>query len=193
MQKAAVLLIAAALGAGAQPRQKTFWLDAAPKQWNRPGSAIPKARRLFGKDDQTFLEQCRASILANANLPEQRAVAEKGWMLIATTRDGRGVTVVSGTQDFDGMCRPVDYQDFVFMEGKYAGTTSPRLMSSRGDGASSRIGFPAPEKMSVEFVRYSERDPLCCPSRISEASYEIEDREGKPVAILSSVRTRIAN
>jgi hypothetical protein len=88
------------------------------------------------------------------------------------------------------MCRPDLYQDFVFVNGKFAGTISPTLMNARSDGGAVKIAFPAAVKILVEFSRFTDKDPLCCPSRISEGTFEIRYEGGKPVVVLTGVRTR---
>jgi hypothetical protein len=197
MLRAATLLLMVVFVIAAQPRQKPLWLDAVPKpalkQWNRPGAAVPKTEKILHKDDdELFLKMCQAQI-RKPETPEEREVAGKGWMVFASWRDGRGTTVVGAMANLDGMCRPDLYQDFVFANGVYAGTLSPKLMGSRSDGSSVTVAFPAAGKVYAEFVRYTEKDPLCCASRISEATYEIQDTGGKPVVVLSNVRTRLAN
>jgi hypothetical protein len=104
--------------------------------------------------------------------------------------DSAGVTVVGASEDLDGMCRPNLYQDFVFVDGKFAETLSPSLMYARSDGGSRKVSFPAPNRILVEFDRYTDKDPLCCPSRISEATFEIHKEGGQPIVNLLSVRTR---
>lgn len=192
MQRLVVLFLIAILSASAQPKEKPLWLDAAPKQWNKPGASIPRARKLGLDEDEFMRKQCLPGV-KQPMTPEARTVVEKGWLLAAETHDNRGIVVVTGMQDFDGMCRPTRYQDFVFVNGKYAGTLSPALMDSRSDAASIRVAFPDPGKVYAEFERYSLPDPLCCPSRVSEATYEIRDAGGKPVVALVSVRTRPTN
>jgi hypothetical protein len=194
MQRVVAFLLAGIVSASAQPKEKPLWLDAEPKQWNKPGAGIPRARKSFGDFDDEFTKQCRSSIRANTELADERAVAAKGWQIFHVERNVQsGESVVSALQDFDGMCRPMRYQDFVFVNGTYAGTLSPVLMDSRTDGSSSRVAFPSPGKLTTEFLRYAIRDPLCCPSRISEVAFEIRDVGGKPVVALVSVRTRPTN
>jgi hypothetical protein len=124
-----------------------------------------------------------------ASTNEERALSGLGWFISSSVRDGHGVIIVSVSQGFDGMCRPEGYQDFVFVNGKFAGTLSPTLMVSRVDGASGRIRFIALNTIQVEFNRYSDQDPLCCPSRISEATYLLLNEGGQPLVVLKGVRT----
>ena len=195
MLRTASLLLLVVFGIAAQPPQKPLWLDAAPKPWNRPGGKVPRAEKLLRRnEDELLLKMCQARIRKPAT-PQEVEVAGKGWMLFASWRDGSGrdIIVVGAMANFDGMCRPDLYQDFVFVNGVYAGTLSPLPMNARSDGSSATVAFPEPGKIYAEFARYSAKDPLCCASRISEATYEIQDVRGKPVVALASVRTRPSN
>jgi len=71
------------------------------------------------------------------------------------------------------MCRPSGYNVFVFVGGRYAGTLSPEPMTSRLDGASGDVRLALPQVV-VEFARYTEKDPLCCPSLRSTVSFRID-------------------
>ena len=88
-----------------------------------------------------------------------------------------------GEASIDGMCRPWDYQAFVFVKGAFAGTLSPSVMDSRTDGALSEIRFPAPSAIEVVFLRYTDTDPLCCPSRLTTVRYRIGHRPAGPVVV----------
>src|SRR5262249_12416793 len=105
------------------------WLDFQPKPWNRPGMAVPHAPVI---DHQTPAI-CKP-LPHRTGTPEERAVTTVGWLVFTSLRDGHGVTVVGASADLDGMCRPNQYQDFVFVDGKFAGTLSPILMGARSDG-----------------------------------------------------------
>jgi len=103
------------------------------------------------------------------------------------------VSLVYGLTGHDGMCRPLGYQVFVFVEGQFAGTLSPAPMDSRTDGALENIVWTASADGTVElsalFNRSSEGDPLCCPSRTSFVHYRI-DRSGQtPVVVPVSSTT----
>jgi hypothetical protein len=117
-------------------------------------------------------------------------VTDAGWLVFKSVQDGHGVTVIGASDDLDGMCRPNLYQDFVFVDGKFAGTISPSLMNARSDGGSRKVSFPARNQILVEFDRYTDKDPLCCPSRISEGTYEVRREAGQPTVTLINVRTR---
>jgi len=77
----------------------------------------------------------------------------------------------------DGMCRPIQYNVFVFVGGRFAGSVSPAMMTSRLDAASGMMTLTA-ETLTTEFLRYTDADPLCCPSSRVSAQYRI-DRSGQ--------------
>jgi hypothetical protein len=165
------------------------WLDSPPMQWNRPGGAIPNA------PENADREEIPKICMEGRPLPktaQERAAARAGWMLFATFDDRHGLTVIGAAANFDGMCRADQYQDFVFVNGKFAGTLSPKPMGARSDGSSITITFPATGKIVATFDRYVPRDPLCCPSRISEGEYAIGERAGNPIVVLKKVLTRPA-
>ena len=171
----------------AHDRPAGAWLDAAPVQWNRPGAKLPKPPKDAARNITP--EYCKAHERPE-NSNEERAVAGAGWIVFASFQGGNGVTVVGGAVSEDGMCRPDPYQHFVFVRGRFAGTLSPRLMRARSDSSVNKVEFPAPGKIEANFSRYTDADPLCCPSRISEATYELREQSGKPLVVLIGVRTR---
>lgn len=89
----------------------------------------------------------------------------------------------------DGMCRPLGYQAFVFVEGQLAGTLSPQPMNSRTDGDISRIFLTSSSSLWVEYKRYQESDALCCASGMSRVSFKIEPKAAKPLLIPVDVTT----
>jgi hypothetical protein len=127
-----------------------LWLDnRAPRAWNQPGAPIASApawstdgKTIAGRRDPELLPggRCAAQV-HRPSTPTERAVAAKGWFLfspgassmIATS--GPRWSVVLGMADADGMCRPLAYQVFAFVGGRFVGTLSPTLMASRTDGA----------------------------------------------------------
>jgi hypothetical protein len=165
------------------------WLDNAPEPWNRPGGRVP----VPPKDAQRRKPPayCKSS-QRPPNSPEEKLVARAGWQVFASSQDGKGITVVGAAAALDGMCRPDPYQDFVFVEGVFAGTLAPEPMRARSDGSSNRISFPGLGQIEADFSRYKESDPLCCPSRITVATFEIRKPSGKPVVHLVSAKTRPA-
>lgn len=161
------------------------WLDNSPPvQWNQPGMALPAAPAGENLDPR-----CVAStrpVETDADV----AISDAGWYSIGEYKGGWGVLVVLGTSDFDGMCRPFGYQAFVFVDGSFAGTLSPDLMNSRFDGALGSYDVLRDGAIDAQFSRYADSDPLCCPSRLSSASYRIDRSGSLPVVVLVSTSTR---
>jgi len=117
-------------------------------------------------------------------LDADNEVVAAGWLLFSSYEGGWGVIIVKGTVGFDGMCRPMGYQSFVFVDGVFAGTISPEPMASRATGAGSVAAITAGDRVSATFVRYAADDPLCCPSLQSVfVSYRIDRTPLGPVLV----------
>lgn len=182
---ALMALAAIALGAAAAPAalaQQAAWLDGPLDAWNSAGMAVPRAPQGVGFGPV----QCQ-TLTRPATSAEEGAVASAGWQL---TRDWptqrRGETaVVMATADFDGMCRPLGFNGFVFDAGRFAGTIAREPMGSRSDGTLARPPAFLPDgRLDASFVRFAPTDPLCCPSRApTRLLYRIEQRAGGPVLI----------
>jgi hypothetical protein len=94
-----------------------------------------------------------AGPVRSAETATERAVAAAGWSFFGKAREAGAMTVVLGEASVDGMCRPWDYQGFVFVNGRFAGTLSPGLMDSRADGALSEVRLLSPTAVEVTFLR----------------------------------------
>lgn len=90
-------------------------------------------------------------------------------------------SVITAMSGVDGMCRPLGYQGFIFVEGQFAGTLSPDPMNSRTDGDIERIFLTSASSLWVNFKRYSKTDALCCPSAINRVTFTIEPQNAKPI------------
>jgi hypothetical protein len=190
---AAVLAIGL-LGAALLPRQAHAdgaWLDDQSTTWNTPGMAIPHAaEHTPGPTGQKFdLDPRCAEQARPAETDEDRAVEEAGWTLFASYSGGWGVRIVRGLAGYDGMCRPMEYQAFVFVDGKLAGTLSPMPMGSRLDGALTQLDFYGGDRIVGQFARYTEQDPLCCASARSTTFYKIDRSGAVPVLMRESTTT----
>ena len=106
-------------------------------------------------------------------MDEDKRVRNQGWDLVGAYLGGWEILVIRGTAGYDGMCRPRQYQDFVFVRGVFAGTLSPRAMDSRTDGAIGRVSLQGRNRLTAEYARYAAADPLCCPSRATSVEFEI--------------------
>src|SRR5262245_4016706 len=95
--------------------QSASWLDAPkPTSWNAPGLAIPAAPRVDSPVDQ----RCRA-LARPPQMDEDARVRNQGWDLVDAFQGGWQVLLVRGTAGYDGMCRPLQYRDFVFARGVF--------------------------------------------------------------------------
>jgi hypothetical protein len=120
-------MLALVLGA---PPERPSWLEVNPLvNWNKPGAGLPTPPSAPSPDPRC-LEQARPAIS-----PQDKAVTAAGWTLVGAAQLFGRTRAFLATAGFDGMCRPLDFQGFVFLEGKLAGTLSPQTMRARTDGA----------------------------------------------------------
>jgi len=183
----ASVAIASSVGSTASHAGAT-WLDTADGTgWNSPGMAVPRTQAVAAADlgNPRCLDQQRP-----IETEADAQVAAAGWYLTGEYHAGWRLTLVTGAGNFDGMCRPLAYQQFVFADGQFAGTVSPDLMDSRTDGAVSFAAISGADQLTVQFARYAPPDPLCCPSRETFATYTIDRSSGAPVLVLQGVFTQ---
>lgn len=168
----AVAIVAFCTRAGRSQAKVASWLDEPkPKSWNKPGLLLPAAPHTEGPIDA----RCR-TLARPAELEEDRRLREQGWDLIGAYQGGWQTLVIGATASYDGMCRPRQYQDFVFVRGSFAGTLSPQPMDSRTDGALSRLSLQGNNRLTAEYLRYSATDALCCPSKTTSVVFEIASK-----------------
>lgn len=156
--------------------QAPSWLDGDLASWNTPGMAIPAAPASQGNPDPRCTERERP-----AETAEDDALLAEGWRLFLPYQRGWDVTLLWGLAGYDGMCRPLGFQVFVFVDGAFAGTISPAPMDSRTDGAADTANLWFRDQVSADFRRYTEDDPLCCPSGTTSVEYTIEETPDGPV------------
>jgi heat shock protein HslJ len=147
------------------------WLDRPTQNWNRVGTDFPKLPRPTGNTTE-ISKQCLDQV-RQPETPAERALTRQGWKLYGSVQTYGLTQVINATSNFDGMCRPIQSQAFVYWEGRYAGTLSPVAMDSRSDGAIANIYLSSVTSLSVDFYRYRDSDPLCCPSGISTVSFNL--------------------
>jgi hypothetical protein len=169
--------------AGAQgARPVATWLDAL-WPWNAAGAAVPAAppTPLPGPP---ITERCVANERAPES-PEEVQVAAAGWRLEGYWPAQRAgtIAVILATASYDGMCRPWDFNGFVFDGGRFAGTLAPAPMRSRFDGQLSlEPTLTADGQITARFLRYAPTDAFCCPTLpASIVTYRIDRVGGTPV------------
>jgi putative lipoprotein len=169
--KLAALFIVVILARTAAPAHAESWLDqASPVGWNTAGRAVPTA----AVDPNTPVDpRCAAQYRSPSKSRADRAVVKAGWSLVGPLQVFGDTELVTAASGADGMCRPLGYQAFVFRGGKFVGTLSPQPMASRTDGMAGTVRLLAPDRLHVEFARYADRDPLCCPSASTFVTFAI--------------------
>lgn len=162
------LLITAMLACHPQAKAASWLDESKPAAWNKPGLAIPAAPRIQGAVGARCKEQARPP-----QLEEDKRLQEQGWDLVGAYQGGWQILVIRGTAGYDGMCRPRQYQGFVFVRGVFSGTLSPTAMDSRSDGALSHVYLQSDGQLTAEYVRYTASDALCCPSSTTTVGFEL--------------------
>lgn len=189
---AAACALAFAGGQTAAQTAATRWLDAKTVvNWNKPGMAIPRGPKSGYAEEIAECEKRGAEESAKSPpTPETRQVSAAGWLGAAVDKRAGDTVIVFARNGVDGMCRPMDYQYFVFVNGRFAGTLSPRPMQSRTDGSAWLEEKPQAQRFMADFARYRPDDPLCCPARTSSVTYEVREGPGGPLVVPARVVTK---
>jgi LppP/LprE lipoprotein len=166
------------------------WLDRALSNWNARGRALPRAIP-SGETITEITKRCADLPLLRTTTGE-RALADAGWLpfhMFDRQIVQRDVEIVGGLAGVDGMCRAVDFNIFVFVNGRFAGTLSPADMHSRTDGSvAGGIRLAEDDTIAAEFARYAGADPLCCPSGRVTVRYRLDRTVTPPVVVPVSMR-----
>src|SRR5262245_19612530 len=158
-----------------------------PAPWNKPGLRIPDAP----PPPETIDPRCR-DLARPLQLDEDERVRDRGWDLVGAYQGGWQILVIRGTAGYDGMCRPRQFQDFVFVRGVFAGTLSPQAMDSRTDGALERVFLQSATRLTAEYARYAAADPLCCPSRTTQVAFDVtSDGRVVPASTSTSLMRKV--
>lgn len=166
-------LAAAASPPAVAQSAKSRWLDANPLgNWNNPNGKLPKGPSASLADIRDCEKRGAEETKKTPPSPETRRVTAAGWHGATIEKRAGDTVFVFARNSVDGMCRPMSYQIFVFVKGRFAGTLAPRAVDSREDG-SFMLEKEGAERFTASFMRYKTDDPLCCPSRISTVTYAI--------------------
>nr|MBA2378990.1 YbaY family lipoprotein [Blastocatellia bacterium] len=163
---AAFMMLAASTGAA-----QTLWLDRPlTTNWNSTNGVVPQPPKVApGSAPET--PACRETVRTPVSLGE-RALTRVGWFLFGPSLNYGSISIVTAMASVDGMCRPNQYNGFVFINNRYAGMLAPTHSTARSDGSMGKINLYTPKDLNVEFLRYGPDDALCCPSQTSLVSYE---------------------
>lgn len=182
-------LFSASSRAQNDPPGGSGWLDRPLTNWNRPGAPLPRAPQ--GPSPADLLKRCPATGAPLASAAAQQ-LSGAGWIaFLPLDREfvQDDVEILGGMADADGMCRPLNYQLFVFVGGAFAGTLSPQPMNSRADLSSGALRLLAGGIVSAEFLRFTSSDALCCPSAHVSVRYRIDRQSPAPLVVPTEVRT----
>jgi hypothetical protein len=159
------------------------WLDQAQApNWNGVLNPVPQAPATT----PVAPNECAARERSPRGAEEQQ-VSDAGWRLFgdpppAAESEFGGLRVVLGQTAYDGTCRPMGYNQFVFAEGAtYVGTISPAPMDSRKDGAGSIDASPASDTLTATYSRYAAGEPDCCPGRLTTITYRVDRGAARPL------------
>jgi uncharacterized lipoprotein YbaY len=144
------------------------WLDRPLTNWNNANGVVPNAPQPVA----AIPANCRDQIRTPESVAD-RALTRAGWSLFGASQTFGVVTVINGTAGTDRACRPSQYNTFVFVNNRFAGTLSPTIMDSRSDGALVNARLNNLESISADFSRYRSSDDRCCPSQTSYVNYTI--------------------
>jgi hypothetical protein len=159
------------------------WLDGDLVSWNAPGMAIPAAPGESSVGGTPY----REGSVRPPGTAEDAQVAERGWLLGSPYQLGWGISLVQGFLRFDAQCRPVTYQQFVFVDGVFAGTLAPEAMLPRTDGALVDVWISANE-VGAFYDRYAPTDALCCPAGQTQVTFMVERTAAGPVVTPTQAR-----
>jgi hypothetical protein len=160
------------------------WLDQTPplSNWNHPGIDLPQAPEMDPATNPQCLSQNRP-----IETDSDQALSDAGWTVFGSYQAGWSTNVVRGLSGYDGMCRPLGFNVFVFVDGQFAGTISPDMMDSRTDGAGDVRYFAARDMIVAEYQRYAPTDPLCCPSGAATVFFQVVHAAAGPLLVPMSI------
>ena len=165
------------------------WLDRPMTSWNPPASVVPAAQA--GTESQGALQRrCGSNALSSSTTAEMLRTA--GWVPFlhfdsAIARDG--VEVIGGMTTAGPGCEPTIFNLFVFVDGRFAGTISPAVMTQSRDGVAGAVRLTAPDSLTAEFARYTPNDTECCPSSRVRVTYRIEHTGSQAALVPLDTRT----
>lgn len=163
------------------------WLDASPVvAWNQQGSAVPAAPAAEGEPLSSG--RCAFQVRTPEG-PADLAVTKAGWTLAGPLQVFGDTSVVTAAVAADGMCRPLGYQGFVFVRGRFAGSLSPTPMTPRTDGMMNTVYLQSRDRVLATYTRYEKDDPLCCPSRTSTVTFAVKRGTGGSTLTVESLQT----
>ncbi len=161
---------AVVLSCGFDAFAQSDWLDMKPlPSWNERKRAILQTKKISSAE----LKRC-AVVVRQPTLPQDKLLTKMGWTLTGAAHVFGNTTVVTVAEAFDGMCRPLKFDTYVFVGNRVAGTLSPGQMDSRTDGSLVNVQMTDERNLTAEYVRYRDSDALCCPYKTEAVTFVIK-------------------
>ncbi|MBK5260359.1 MAG: META domain-containing protein [Thermoanaerobaculia bacterium] len=149
------------------------WLDRPLSNWNKGAGALRQLPvPVPSQRDATAASRCREQGREPVSAAE-KALVRRGWTLYGAPQSFGRTKVISALSGFDGTCRPLGFQAFVYWKGRYAGTLSPLPMSSGTDAALTAVRLESETAIAADFTRSASSDPAC-PSRPTSVFYNLK-------------------
>lgn len=155
-------------------RRADAWLDRPLVNWNEKLSGLPTPTTPIQREE--IQKRC-PDLIRQEDSPYEREIVGAGWLLYGPVQSYGLTTVITAMSGADDGCRPLGHQAFVYSGSTYAGTLSPVAMDSLTSGHLSTIRLVSATSISAEFARYRDKDPTCCPTRMSYVRYEVSTDE----------------
>lgn len=150
--------------------QTSQWLDMKPlPSWNSRKRVILETKKISAAE----LKRCSTSV-RQPSLPQDFLLTKMNWTLTGAAQVFGNTAVITTAEGFDGMCRPLKYETYVFVGNKLAGGLTPGPMDSRTDGSTINVNLYSETDLSAEFARYKNSDALCCPYKTERVTYKVK-------------------
>jgi heat shock protein HslJ len=138
------------------------WLDMNPlPSWNERKRAILQTKKISPAE----LKRCSVAV-RSASLPQDFLLTKMGWTLTGAAQVFGKTAVITTAEAFDGQCRPLKFETYVFVGNRLAGTLS--------DGYLVNTQLTTEKSLTAQFARYRASDALCCPYKIENVTYAIK-------------------
>lgn len=150
--------------------QTSQWLDMKPlPNWNSRKRVILETKKMSASE----LKRCSAAV-RQPSLPQDFLLTKMNWTLTGAAQVFGNTAVITTAEGFDGMCRPLKYETYVFIGNRLAGGLTPGPEDSRADGSIINVNLYSETDLSAEFARYKNSDALCCPYKTERVTYKVK-------------------
>ena len=168
--KFAIAAVGAVFIFGVHAFAQSDWLDMQPLPgWNERKRAILQTKKISPAE----LKRC-GIVVRQPTLAQDFLLTKMNWTLTGAAHVYGKTTVVTAAEAFDGMCRPLKFDTYVFVGNRVAGTLSPGQMDSRTDGSLVNVQLTGEKNLTAEYVRYRASDALCCPYKTEAVTFVIK-------------------